>query len=101
MEHRRLTESEAEKISGGFRFDTDYYIRINNAKIICPVCHSEGSMEFVGCGWDGYSDGRRIAVDHRKCRVCQAWIALFPESNTMAIVDQRGEYSDELYTWEG
>ena len=100
MKRIRLTETDIENVNGGrFVYDVDYSFRMSEAVLTCPACHTEGSLEFCYRGWDGYSDGRAVAVEDRICNVCHKQIALFPESNTMAIVTN-GDYGSERYPYK-
>ena len=98
MEDKKLTMTDAEKVSGGsFSFDTEYEVRIINANLECPACRAAGTLNSVGHYWEGYSDGRKIAVDHLICSSCGAFVALFPEQGEMCLVDKKGDYLDERY----
>ena len=98
MKEKKLTMKDIEKVTGGaFTFDTEYEIRIINANLECPACHATGTLNSVGHIWEGYSDGRKVAVDHMICSNCGAFVALFPEQQQMCLVDKMGEFQDEMF----
>ncbi len=100
-----LTEEELKEIAGGrFNFDTDYDMAMRAANIKCPICGSEGTLRSQIQGFEGYSDGRWVAVDTCNCTVCNTQINLYPELNQMGAVDfneETGDYNETMYpyTW--
>ena len=97
---RRLTEKEVAQIAGGFSFNTDYYVHKYELNIKCPVCGAEGTLESAGVGWDGYADGRRVAVDNSICSNCGTQVDIHPELDEMVVFHfnpETMEYSEDVY----
>lgn len=100
-----LNEEELKQIAGGrFNFDTDYDMARRAANIKCPVCGAEGTLKSQIQGYEGYSDGRWVAVDTCVCTSCNSQVNLYPELNQMGVVDfndETGDYNQTMfpYTW--
>ena len=77
---------ELREIAGGrFNFDTDYDMAMRAANIKCPICGSEGTLRSQIQGFEGYSDGRWVAVDTCVCTSCHSQINLYPELKAAVI----------------